>query len=54
MLECVTEADSWARDEQNKIAMVWLIWAMEKVLYSDDMHSGKMSKDDIQELKLPY
>lgn len=44
MLECVTEADSWAQDEQNKIAMVWLIWAMGKVLYSGDTHREKCPK----------
>lgn len=44
MLECVTEADSWAQDDQNKIATVWLISAMEKVLYSEDMHTEKCPK----------
>jgi len=44
MLECVTEADSWAQDDQNRIAMVWFISAMQKVLHSEDTSTEKCLK----------
>lgn len=40
----VTEAVSWSQDDQNKSAMVRPRSAMEKVLYSEDMHTEKCPK----------
>lgn len=40
MLESVNLADSWAWDSQ-----VWLTPTMEKVLFSEDMHTEKCPKN---------